>query len=70
MSNDVIEKVKNLPPEQQQEVEDFVNYLLSKYLVVTTSLNAKKTATLDWAKGKVWMANDFNNTPTEFNDYL
>ena len=70
MSNDVMEKVKSLPQDKQQEVEDFINYLLSKYTASKAALHENKSANFDWAKGKIWIANDFNDTPSEFKDYL
>ena len=69
----VLEKVKTLPPDKQQEVEDFINYLLTKYTIESDtdiSIEEKRKNNMGWAKGKIWMANDFNDTPTDFKDYL
>lgn len=74
MSNDVLEKVKQLPPDKQQEVVDFVNYLLSKYQLKaeesTETIAEKRRRNMGWAKGKIWIADDFNETPDDFKDYL
>lgn len=73
MNADVIEKVKQLPPEKQKEVEDFIDYLISKYKAgaeVNESLAEKRRKNMGWAKGQIWMADDFNETPEDFKDYL
>ncbi len=73
MSIDVLEKVKQLPPDKQKEVEDFINYLLDKYTSVTgrqESIADKRRRNMGWAKGKIWIADDFNDTPEDFKDYL
>jgi len=73
MSIDVLEKVKQLPPDKQKEVEDFINYLLDKYTSVTArqeSIADKRRRNMGWAKGKIWIADDFNDTPEDFKDYL
>lgn len=72
MSNDVLEKVKQLPPDKQQQIEDFAEYLIAKYTVREPgeSLAEKRRLNEGWAKGKVWMADDFNETPEDFKDYL
>jgi mRNA-degrading endonuclease RelE of RelBE toxin-antitoxin system len=72
MSSEVLEKVKQLPPEKQQEVEDFINYLLQKYKINNEAENIaeKRRNNMGWAKGKIWMADDFNDTPEDFKDYL
>ncbi len=72
MSSDVLEKVKQLPPDKQKEVEDFIDDLLQKY----NAENAMETVAdirrknMGWAKGAVWVAEDFDKTPDEFKDYL
>ena len=69
----VLEKVKILPPDKQQEVEDFIDYLISKYKVnepVNTTVSDRRKNNMGWAKGKIWIASDFNQTPQDFKDYL
>lgn len=74
MSNDVMEKVKQLPPDKQKEVEDFVDYLVSKYKIGddtnTGSLGEKRRRNMGWMRGQIWMADDFNETPDDFKDYM
>jgi hypothetical protein len=72
MSTDVLEKVKQLPVDKQKEVEDFVDYLLYKYVGDDhqESIAEKRKKNFGWAKGKIWMADDFNETPEDFKDYI
>jgi hypothetical protein len=73
---DVLDKVRILPPDKQQEVEDFIDYLISKYnlllkpLPINESLEDLRKANSGWAKGQIWIAADFNETPEDFKDYL
>jgi hypothetical protein len=63
-----------LPPENQQAVEDFVEYLLSKYQVEEPaegeSLAEMRQRDMGRLKGQIWMADDFNKTPEYFKDYI
>jgi REP element-mobilizing transposase RayT len=73
MSADDLEKVKLLPLDKQQEVEDFVNYLLNKYASASINqepLAEKRRRNLGRLKGQIWMADDFNDTPEDFKEYL
>jgi mRNA-degrading endonuclease RelE of RelBE toxin-antitoxin system len=73
MSGDTIEKLKKLPPDKQKAVEDFVDYLLEKYVPAKANgslFSEQRQKNAGWAKGKVWMADDFNETPEDFKDYL
>lgn len=74
MSNDVFEKVKQLPPEKQQEVEDFVDFLLSKHPpangMTPEEIGEMRRRNAGRLKGQIWMADDFNETPEDFKDYL
>ena len=71
MNTTILEKVNQLPVEKQQEVEDFVEYLLGKYVVTDIeSIVEKRKKNMGWAKDKIWMADDFNDTPEDFKDYL
>ena len=74
MRTDVIEKVKLLPPDKQQEVEDFIDYLFSKYKIDMPaegeSLAEKRRRNMGRLKGQIWMADDFNETPEDFKDYM
>lgn len=74
MSADVLEKVKQLPPDKQQQVEEFIDFLLSKHQPANTKTKEEiaemRMRNAGWAKGKIWMADDFNETPEDFKDYL
>jgi hypothetical protein len=79
MSEDVMQKVKKLPLEKQQEVEDFVDYLLNKYVgepgngnntEVEEDLAERRKRNMGRLKGKIWISDDFNDTPEDFKDYL
>jgi hypothetical protein len=57
----ILEELKNLPPEQQQQILDFVEYIAEKY--AKSQLNEsqppkKRIAGLH--KGKGWISEDFN----------
>jgi hypothetical protein len=71
MNTDVLEKFKQLPPDKQQEAEDFISFLIEKYKNQKTDdigeLRRKNAGRL---KGKIWMADDFNETPEDFKDYM
>jgi hypothetical protein len=72
MGTDTIEKIKALPPDKQQEVDDFVDFLINKYQPNNNeeSVAEHRKKNLGWAKGKIWMADDFNETPEDFKDYM
>ncbi len=68
---DILEKIKNLPVDKQKEVEDFVDSILAKNETIDIAeLIEKRKKNLDHLKGKIWMADDFNDTPEEFKEYL
>ena len=72
MNTETIEKLKQLPPDKQQEVDDFVDFLINKYQLNINgeSVGEHRRKNLGWAKGKIWMADDFNETPEDFKDYM
>jgi len=72
MSSDTIDKLEKLPPDKQKEVEDFVDYLLEKYVSKNngSSIAEQRRKNAGRFKGQIWMADDFNKTPEEFKDYL
>lgn len=70
---DILEKIKRLPLDKQKEVEAIVDSLVSKYgetLEDVNELVETRRKHLDSLKGKIWMADDFNETPEEFKEYL
>jgi hypothetical protein len=72
MGTDTIEKIKALPLDKQQEVDDFVDFLINKYQFKSEeeSIGEQRRKNAGWAKGKIWMADDFNETPEDFKDYI
>lgn len=74
MDNLINEKVKKLPPEKQQEVEDFVDYLLDKHVskddVDMSTIAEQRRKNAGRLRGQIWMADDFNDTPEDFKDYM
>ena len=74
MNTDVMEKVKQLPPDKQKEVEDFVDYLVSRYKTrageYVESLAEMRLRNMGWMHGQIWMADDFNETPEDFKEYM
>jgi len=70
---DILEKIKSLPLDKQKEVEDFVDSLLPKKIAETNntaSLAEERRKYFGRLKGKIWIADDFDQTPEEFNEYL
>ncbi|NJR57007.1 MAG: DUF2281 domain-containing protein [Acaryochloris sp. CRU_2_0] len=56
-------KLLILPAEQQQQVFDFIDFLLQKY----SQPQPQKQRVLGLSKGKIWMSDDFNAPlPDEF----
>ena len=74
MNSLTLEKLQQLPPEKQQEVADFVEYLLQKYKsadsMTKEELAAHRMNNFGRLKGQIWMAEDFNETPEDFKDYM
>ena len=66
MSTDILAKIKCLPPLQQQELSDFADYLVNKY--VQTSPKKRKAGSM---KGfLIYMAEDFNAPLDDFKEYM
>jgi hypothetical protein len=73
MSIDVIEKIKQLPADKQKEVEDFINFLASKYVVSAEAVELvenKRRQNIGRLHGKIHISDDFNITPDDFKNYL
>ncbi|TYR34395.1 DUF2281 domain-containing protein [Sphingobacterium phlebotomi] len=62
----LIEKVKKIPPAYQQEVEDFIDFILEKK--VPKSYKPKRK--LGLLKGKLKMGSDFDEPLEDFKDYM
>lgn len=70
---DILEKIKLLPLDKQKEVEAMVDSLLEKQELEPLDMVAiaeKRRKNLDRLKGEIWMADDFNDTPEEFKEYM
>jgi hypothetical protein len=54
--------------DKQKEVEDFVDFLVSKYRVEvrTPEQSISEFRKQNMAKGQTWMDDDFNETPGDF----
>lgn len=73
MSNEVFDKVKRLPADKQQEVEDFINFLAGKYLAQSDNMEAvanKRRLNMGRLHGQIHISDDFNKTPEDFKNYL
>ena len=74
MNTTIFEKIKLLPPEKQQEFENYAEYLLQKHEqqlpTDTESLAERRSRLAGRLKGQIWMAEDFNETPEDFKDYI
>jgi hypothetical protein len=77
MNTDTIDILNKLPLDKQEEVNDFIAFLLQKYQAPAGSGNSSDEAILKnrmqiagRMKGKIWMADDFNDTPEDFKDYI
>ncbi|WP_182995376.1 type II toxin-antitoxin system VapB family antitoxin [Pelobium manganitolerans] len=68
----MLNKIKLLPATKQKEIEDFVEFLASKYLSVEeeSSLENRRMQIMGRYKGKIKMSDDFNQTPDDFQDYI
>jgi hypothetical protein len=71
MSATILEQVSKLSIEEQLEVEKFIQELLDKHETIDSeSIAEKRRKNLGWAKGQIWMADDFNETPDDFKEYM
>lgn len=58
----ITDKVKDLPPEKQQEILDFAEFIHKKYHQdKEKESKAKKKRIAGLHKGKGWMSDDFND---------
>lgn len=63
----LLEKIKKIPVAYQQEVEDFVDFILEKK--VNPSKSSEKR-TLGLLKGKMKMSADFDAPLDDFKEYM
>lgn len=64
-----LEKVKLMPPDYQQEIKDFIDFVWEKKMGLQQDID--KTGRIPGLlKGKMWMSSDFDQTPDDFKDYI
>ena len=66
--NQLLEKVRKIPPAYQQEVEDFIDFILTKKRVPSEKTEIPRKIGL--LKGKLQMADDFDAPLDDFKDYM
>ena len=68
-----MDKIKLLPPEKQKELKSFADFYY-KYLQPEVKnreeIAETKRKNFGNMKGQIWMADDFNETPEDFKDYM
>jgi hypothetical protein len=65
----IYQEVKKVTPLLQKDVLDFVRFLLYKQ-EKTTLFPTRKTPILGCAKGRIWMAEDFDEPLEDFKEYM
>lgn len=66
-TSEVVTKLQILPPEQKQQVLDFVEFLASKYSQEASDKSKNKKRIAGLHEGKGWTTEDFNEPlPDEF----
>lgn len=60
----LLEKIKRIPPAYQQEVEDFIDFILEK------KMHSQGKRKLGLLKGKMKMGADFDEPLDDFKDYM
>lgn len=63
-------KIDRLPPDKQQQVEDFVNFLNSQYASEEKGLASRRKANRGMAKGMLTISDDFDEPLEDFEDYM
>lgn len=63
----LLEKIKKIPPAYQQEVEDFIDFILRKKRPPIEKRETQRKIGL--LKGKLQMADDFDAPLEDFKDY-
>lgn len=65
-----VQMIQMVPEDKRPDLiryAQFLNEPSSRRVTVTRKKNIRKCGRL---KGKIWMADDFNDTPDEFREYL
>lgn len=66
---DFLEKVNLMPPDYQQEVKSFIDFVWEKKMGLQAGID-KNERIPGLLKGKMWMSADFDETPEDFKDYI
>ncbi len=62
-----IKKFDLLPPEYQQQVDNYIDFILERINIVPPERKYRESGKL---KGKVWMSPDFDAPLEDFKDYM
>ncbi|HEX5150934.1 MAG TPA: DUF2281 domain-containing protein [Parafilimonas sp.] len=63
----MIEKLDLLPPEYQQQVDNYIDFILEQINIMPPERKYRESGQL---KGKVWMSPDFDAPLEDFKDYM
>ena len=66
---EMIEKIKLMPPDYQDEVKKFVDYIWEKKMGKNPDISGRNRA-FGLLKGKIWMSPDFDEPLDDFKDYM
>ena len=64
-TDQLYEKINSLPSDVRSEVDDFIDFLMNK----KTVKRKKKKPEFGFAKGKIHIADDFDEPLDDFKDY-
>ena len=67
--DELLKEYNSLPSNYKKEVEDFIGYLSQKAKTKSTKTKPVKRK-LGFAKGKLWMAPDFDAPLEDMKDYM
>lgn len=67
--DELLKEYNSLPLDYKKEVEDFIGYLVQKVKKQPGKKKGEKRK-LGFAKGKVWMAPDFDAPLEDMKDYM
>lgn len=72
MIQDVVAKIYQLPADKLDEVEHFLDSLLDETVQTEDEkrIVEQRERNMGRLKGKIWMADDFDETPEDFKDYV
>ena len=65
-----IQAVQVLPDEKLPLLIQFASFLKSSPQIALDETHGNSKRKIGRLKGKIWMADDFNETPSEFKEYI